>query len=156
MDVNATFPGAFHHLSSAIMVSFSAYPLSAVLQYIIHIHRPFSQGPFTSHIHIFEFATVLVQYSYFYKLGETGCYTKFVWVWSQQKAFNDLKQCLCSAPILSLPDLQHPFKIETDASNYVVGPVLTQHGHPVAYHSETLLDIVRKYPTYEKEMYSIV
>jgi hypothetical protein len=26
----------------------------------------------------------------------------------------------------------------------------------VAYHSETLSDIVRKYPTYEKEMYSIV
>jgi hypothetical protein len=34
--------------------------------------------------------------------------------------------------------------------------VLTQHGHPVAYHSETLSDTVRKYPTYDKEMYSIV
>jgi hypothetical protein len=41
---------------------------------IIHIHRPFSQGPFTSHIHISEFATILGQYSYFYRLGETGCY----------------------------------------------------------------------------------
>jgi hypothetical protein len=37
-----------------------------------------------------------------------------------------------------------------------VGIVLTQHGHPVAYHSETLSDIVRKYPTYDKEMYSIM
>ena len=37
-----------------------------------------------------------------------------------------------------------------------MGVVLTQHGHPVAYHSETLLDVVRKYPTYNKEMYSIV
>jgi hypothetical protein len=55
-----------------------------------------------------------------------------------------------------LPDLQQPFKIETDASDYVVGTVLTQHGHPVAYHSETLSDTVRKYPTYDKEMYSIV
>jgi hypothetical protein len=34
VEVNATFPGAFHHLSSTIVVSFSAYPLSAVLQYI--------------------------------------------------------------------------------------------------------------------------
>jgi hypothetical protein len=59
-------------------------------------------------------------------------------------------------PVLTLLDLQQPFEIETDASDYVVGVVLTQHGHPVAYHSETLSDTVRKYPTYDKEMYSIV
>jgi hypothetical protein len=63
---------------------------------------------------------------------------------------------LCSAPVLSFPDLQQPFEIETDASDYVVGAVLTQHGHLVAYHSETLSDTVQKYPTYDKEMYSIV
>jgi hypothetical protein len=49
---------------------------------------------------------------------------------------------LCSTPILSLPDLKQLFEIETDASDYVVGIVLTQHGHPVAYHSETLSDTV--------------
>jgi hypothetical protein len=81
---------------------------------------------------------------------------KFVWGLSQQQAFDDLKKCLCSSPVLSLPDLQHPFEIETDASDYVVGIVLTQHDHPVAYHSETLSDVVCKYPTYDKEMYSIV
>jgi hypothetical protein len=52
--------------------------------------------------------------------------------------------------------LQNPFEIEEDASDYVVGTVLTHHDHPVAYHSETLSDIVRKYPTYENEMYSIL
>jgi hypothetical protein len=81
---------------------------------------------------------------------------KFAWGRSQQQAFDDLKQRLCSAPVLSLPDLQQPFEIETDASDYAVGIILTQHGHPVAYHSETLSDVVRKYPTYDKEMYSIV
>ena len=81
---------------------------------------------------------------------------KFVWGRSQQQAFDDLKQCLCSSPVLSLPDLQHPFKIKIDSSDYVVGIVLTQHGHPVAYHSETLSNVVHKYPTYDKEMYSIV
>jgi hypothetical protein len=81
---------------------------------------------------------------------------KFAWGQAQQQAFDDLKHHLCSTPLLSLPDLQQPFDIETDASDYVVGAVLTQHGHPVAYHSETLSDIVRKYPTYDKEMYSIV
>jgi hypothetical protein len=72
------------------------------------------------------------------------------------KRSNDLKQCLCSSLVLSLQDLQQPFEIEIDASNYVVGIILTQHGHPMAYHSETLSDVVHKYPTYDKEMYSIV
>jgi hypothetical protein len=67
-----------------------------------------------------------------------------------------MKHILCSAPVLSLPDLQQPFKIETDAYEYVVGTILTQHGHPIAYHSETLSDTVRKYTTYDKEIYSIV
>jgi hypothetical protein len=90
------------------------------------------------------------------QINKGGGKAKFAWGRSQQQAFDDLKQCLCSTPVLSLSDLQHPFEIKTDASYYVVGAVLTQHGHPVAYHSETLLDNVRKYPTYDKEMYSIV
>jgi hypothetical protein len=61
-----------------------------------------------------------------------------------------MKHRLCSDPVLSLPDLQQSFKIEIDAFDYVVGAVLTQHGHPVAYHSETLSDTVQKYPTYDK------
>jgi hypothetical protein len=81
---------------------------------------------------------------------------KFMWGKEQQRAFDDLKHLLCSNPILSLPDLQQPFEIDIDASDYVVGIVLTQHGHLVAYHSETLSNIVQKYPTYDKEMYSIV
>jgi hypothetical protein len=41
----------------------------------------------------------------------------FVWGLSQQQAFDDLKQRLCSSPVILLPDLQQPFEIETDASN---------------------------------------
>jgi hypothetical protein len=81
---------------------------------------------------------------------------KFEWGRSQQQVFDDLKQRLSLAPVLSLPYLQQPFEIETNASDYVVGTVLTQHGHPVTYHSETLSYVVHKYPTYNKEMYSIV
>ena len=58
--------------------------------------------------------------------------------------------------MLTLPDLQQLFEIDIEASNYVIGAVLTQQGHPVAYHSETLSETVHKYPTYDKEMYSIV
>jgi hypothetical protein len=73
-----------------------------------------------------------------------------VWGLSQQQVFNDLKQCLCLAPVILLPDLQKSFEIETDASYYDVGVVLTQHSHLVAYHSETLSYVICKYPTYNK------
>ena len=79
-----------------------------------------------------------------------GGKVKFVWAWSQQQAFEDLKKRLCSALVLSLPYLQQPFEINTDASDYAVGAILTQNDHLVAYHSETLSDVVRKYPTNEK------
>jgi hypothetical protein len=52
--------------------------------------------------------------------------------------------------------MKQPFDIEIDAYDYVVGVVLTHHKHLVAYHSETLFDTVQKYPTYGKEMYTIV
>ena len=68
----------------------------------------------------------------------------------------ELKHHLCSTPVLLLPYLQQPFKIETNASDYAVGAFLTQHGHPVAYHSETLFDAAHKYPDYDKDMYPIV
>jgi hypothetical protein len=80
----------------------------------------------------------------------------FAWGKAQKQSFDDMKHCLFSAPIISLPDMQRSFDIETDASDYAIGMVLTQHGHPVAYHSDTLSYTVQKYPTYDKEMYSIV
>ena len=52
--------------------------------------------------------------------------------------------------------MQQPFDIETDASDYAVGIVLTLNDHPMAYYRETLSYVVCDYPTYEKEMYSIV
>jgi hypothetical protein len=61
-----------------------------------------------------------------------------------------MKQGLCSSPVLSLPNLQHPFEIDTCALDYVVGETLTQHDHLVAYHSKTISYVIHKYPTYEK------
>ena len=55
-----------------------------------------------------------------------GAKEKIFWYESQHKAFVELKHCLCSAPVLTLPNLQQPFEIETDASDYAIGVVLTQ------------------------------
>ena len=84
------------------------------------------------------------------EVTKEGAREKFFWSEPQQKAFIELKNHLCSALVLTLLDLQQPFEIETDASEYAIGVVLTQQGHPVAYHSETLSKTVRKYPTYDK------
>lgn len=85
-----------------------------------------------------------------------GVKEKFAWGKAEQREFDDLKHRLCSSPVLSLPDMQQPFEIEIDASDYVVGTVLTQHVHPIAYHSDTLSYTIHKYLTCDKEIHSIV
>eukprot|EP00253_Pinus_taeda_P028017 PITA_28017 len=72
-----------------------------------------------------------------------------------QKAFTNLKDRLRTTLVLALPDLQQPFEVEEDAFDYAIRAVLTQHEHPVACHSETLSEIIQKYPTYDKEMKNI-
>jgi hypothetical protein len=80
----------------------------------------------------------------------------FLWTLVAQEQFQHLKEALCSTPVLHFPDLQQPFEIETDASQHVIGAVLKQGGHPIAYHSETLAQAKQHYSTYDKEFYSLV
>ena len=55
-----------------------------------------------------------------------GAKEKLFWSESQQKAFIELKHRLFYAPVLTLPNLQKPFEIDTDASDYAIGAFLTQ------------------------------
>ena len=76
------------------------------------------------------------------------------------KAFNVLKNVLTSTPVLTSPDFERTFILQTDASNYNVGAVLSQTDaegldHPVAYFSCKLLDREQKYSTIEKECSAI-
>jgi hypothetical protein len=48
----------------------------------------------------------------------------FQWGKNQQKAFDELKRKISQAPVLALPNLQKPFKVETNASGYAMGAVL--------------------------------
>src|SRR6266478_9575994 len=45
-----------------------------------------------------------------------------VWEWTerQHKAFEELKTCMCSCPILTQPNFEKPFFLQTDASAYDV------------------------------------
>ena len=71
-------------------------------------------------------------------------------------AFEDLKATMTRGPILGLVDVTKPFEIETDASDFALGGVLIQEGHPIAYESRKLNDVERRYTVSEKEMLAVV
>ena len=88
------------------------------------------------------------------------------WSWTeeQQEAFDLLKNCLMSPPILAYPDFTKDFIIHTDASGYGVGSVLAQmHDDDgvekevvIAYTSQHLDKTQANWSTVEKEAYAIV
>lgn len=67
-----------------------------------------------------------------------------------------MREKISIASVLALPNLQRPFEIETDTSDYAMGAVLMQHGKPICYHFETFNSAVVNYPTYDKELYALV
>jgi hypothetical protein len=85
-----------------------------------------------------------------------GGQPEFWWAPVADKAFNDLKIRLCSAPILSLPVFSVPFTIYTDASDFDFGAVLSQrrckNEYVIAYASRTLTSAERNYSTTEKSV----
>ena len=59
-------------------------------------------------------------------------------------------------PVLALPDHTKPFEVDTDASDFAIGGVLIQEGHPIAYENRKLNDIEWRYTVQEKEMTAII
>ncbi|PKA58643.1 RNA-directed DNA polymerase like [Apostasia shenzhenica] len=110
-------------------------------------------------------------------LGLVGYYRKFVKSFSQiamplskltQKAvqfewdvdceasFQKLKECLVSAPILTLPEGSNGFQIYSDASFQGLGCVLMQYGKVIAYASRQLRPHEKNYPIHDLELAAIV
>jgi hypothetical protein len=60
----------------------------------------------------------------------------FQWWENQQKDSDEMKININQEPILALPKLQKPFKVDTYASGYAMGAVLMQGGWHVCSHSK--------------------
>ncbi|GJU43548.1 putative reverse transcriptase domain-containing protein, partial [Tanacetum coccineum] len=81
---------------------------------------------------------------------------KFVWGDKQEAAFQLLKQKLCSAPILALPEGSKDFIAYCDASKKGLGAVLMQREKVIAYASRQLKIHEKNYTTHDLELGAVV
>nr|GFD06096.1 putative reverse transcriptase domain-containing protein [Tanacetum cinerariifolium] len=74
----------------------------------------------------------------------------------REKSFEELKQRLVSAPVLTLPSGSGGFQIYSDASKKGLGCVLMQHGKVIAYASRQLKPYELNYPTHDLELEAVI
>jgi hypothetical protein len=73
--------------------------------------------------------------------------TKFDWNDQCQEAFETLKGRFLQEPVLMMPDHSKPFQIESDASKYASGAVLTQMETDTRWHFYRKLSQIRNADT---------
>ncbi|GJS12611.1 putative reverse transcriptase domain-containing protein [Tanacetum coccineum] len=81
---------------------------------------------------------------------------KFEWGDKQETTFQLIKQKLCSAPILALPEGSEDFIVYCDASKKGLGAVLMQREKVIAYASRQLKIHEKNYMTHDLELGAIV
>jgi len=85
---------------------------------------------------------------------------QFYWNEQQQQSFQQLKQAISSAPVLTVPDTSLPFTVTTDASGFAIGATLSQDQgnglQPIAYLSHKMNPHERNYPVHEQELLAII
>ncbi|GJU12120.1 putative reverse transcriptase domain-containing protein [Tanacetum coccineum] len=88
------------------------------------------------------------------KLTQKGI--KFDWGEKEENAFQLIKQKLCSAPILALPEGSEDFVVYYDASHKGLGVVLMHREKVFAYASRQLKIHEKNYTTHDLELGSVV
>jgi len=84
----------------------------------------------------------------------------FTWGPSQQKAFENLKERLCTTTVLAYPDFSQPFILTTDARKVAVAAILSQLQEgveqPIAYAIRQMNKAEQAYAASEAEMLALV
>ncbi|GKE47269.1 putative reverse transcriptase domain-containing protein [Tanacetum coccineum] len=80
----------------------------------------------------------------------------FDWGEEQELAFQTMKDKLCNAPVLALPDGPKDFVVYCDASGIGLGCVLMQRGKVIAYVSRQLKIHENNYTTHDLELGAVV
>ena len=86
---------------------------------------------------------------------------KWNWTEKQEEAFRELKERFMREPVLAVPDLDKKMWMEVDASDYVMGEVLSMEYKDglwrlVAFLSKSLNETKRNYEIHDKEILTIV
>ena len=86
---------------------------------------------------------------------------KWEWTEKEEKAFQELKEQFTKKLVLVAPDIDKKMRMEVDASDYVMGGVLSMEckdglWKPVAFLSKLLNEMKRNYEIHDKEMLAIV
>ena len=86
---------------------------------------------------------------------------RWTWAEKEQHAFETLKRMVCESPVLIHADPEKKFQMETDASSYAYGAVLSQKAedkkhHPVAFYSKSMTPAERNYGISDKEALPII
>ena len=94
------------------------------------------------------------------KDGKKGSKLRLVWTDDEVHAFQELKRKLCEELELWQPDVDKPFRLHCDASDYAIGAELAQQfdaqWRPVAFYSRKLAKSQNNWAPREKETYAIV
>jgi transposase InsO family protein len=90
----------------------------------------------------------------------TGSRGSWNWEEQHQQAFETLKSLALNAPVLTLPNTEGTFLLDTDASDIAIGAELLQKQNgkevTIAYASAVLSPAQRKYCTTRKELLAVV
>ncbi|XP_076838708.1 retrovirus-related Pol polyprotein from transposon 412 isoform X1 [Brachyhypopomus gauderio] len=92
--------------------------------------------------------------------GLTGSRARFVWSPECENAFRELKDRLCSAPVLAYPKFDTEFILDTDASDHGVGGILSQvhegTERVIGYFSRSLSKAERNYCVTRRELLAMI